>query len=112
MWPRYLEMLTGAWLIASPFVIPHPEASWRQWNEILCGVAVVGLAIASFFRPTRWAHLVTGAVALWLGLAAYFFEPRPGPPGAQNDITTAIWLLMLVILPNESSQPPVPWRSR
>jgi hypothetical protein len=110
MWPRYLELILGLWLIASPWVLPHPEPPFRFLNEVVSGFAIVVLSIASFFRPTRWAHLVTGAVALWVGAAAYFFEPRPGPPGAQNDITVAFLLLMLCILPNEASQAPRPWR--
>ena len=110
MWPRYLEILFGCWLMASPWVIAHPEPELRRINEVAAGAVIVLLSLASFFRATRWAHLVTGGVALWIGLAAYFFEPRPGPPGAQNDITVAILLLMTCILPNEASQPPRSWR--
>ena len=110
MWPRYLEILLGLWLAASPWVLVHPEPYLRHLNEIASGAAVVVLGIASFFRPTRWAHLLIGVVALWIGAAAYFYEPRPGPPGAQNDITVALLLLMICILPNEASQPPRPWR--
>jgi hypothetical protein len=105
-----VEILLGLWLIASPWVIPHPEPELRRLNEITSGAVIVILSIASFFQMTRWAHLVTGLVALWIGGAAYFLEPRPGPPGAQNDITVAILLLMVCILPNEASQPPGPWR--
>ena len=110
MWPRYLEILLGLWLVASPWVFSHPESDLRRLNEVATGAAVVALAVASFFRPTRWAHLLTIGVAVWIGAAAYFFEPRPGPPGAQNDITVALLLLMTCILPNEASQPPRPWR--
>jgi hypothetical protein len=112
MWGRYLEILVGLWLVASPSLIPHPETPWRQLNELICGIAVVVFAIASFFRPTRWAHLLTGVVAVWLGASAYFIEPRPGPPGAQNDITIALLLIMMFLIPNEASRPPVPWRGR
>jgi hypothetical protein len=110
MWGRYLEMLVGLWLTLSPSIIPHREPAWRHLNEVACGVAVVVFALASFFAPTRWAHLLTGAVAVWLGGSEYFLEPRPGPPGAQNDITTALLLIMTFLIPNEASKPPAPWR--
>ena len=112
MWPRYCELLLGLWLMASPWVLPDPDPPMEHFNEIASGAAIVLLSIASFFRPTRWAHLVTGLVALWVGAAAYFFEQRPGPPIAQNDITVAFLILMLCILPNEASQPPPPWREQ
>jgi hypothetical protein len=110
MWGRYIEILLGLWLIASPWLLPHREPAWRHTNEVVCGLAVIVFAIASFFRATRWAHLMNGAVALWLGLSTYFLEDRPGPPGAQNDITLAYLLLLMFLIPNEASKPPMPWR--
>jgi hypothetical protein len=110
MWARYIEILFGVWLIASPWVFPEREQAWLQTNEIICGVAVIVLAVASFFRPTARAHVLIGAVALWLGGSAYFFEPRPGPPAGQNDITLAYLLILMFLIPNEASKPPISWR--
>jgi hypothetical protein len=110
MWGRYLEILLGLWLIMSPSIIPHPEPAWRHTNAIVCGAAVIVFALASFFQPTRWAHFLIGGVALWLGGTAYFLEPRPGPPGAQSDITTALLLLVVFVVPNHASKPPAAWR--
>ena len=79
-------------------------------NDVACGLLIIVLAVLSFFRPTRWAHVGIGGAALWLGLTAYFSVERPGPPAAQYEIVLA-WLLLLVFLiPNEATQPPVPWR--
>jgi hypothetical protein len=99
-------MLTGAWLIASPWVFPEAN---RALDDA-CGALTIFFAILSFFRLTRWAHLGTGAVALWLGGTAYFTVARPGPPATQNELVVAILLLMLFVLPNEASKPPEPWR--
>ena len=109
MWPRYSEMLFGAWLVASPWIFNHP-GGWFYWNDIASGSVVILLAILSFFRATRWAHVAIGAVALWVGGTAYFLFERPGPAAAQNEITTALLLLLLFLLPNEASLPPTPWR--
>ena len=111
MWGRYIEIVLGLYILASPWLLPHREPAWRHLNEIVCGAAVIVFAIASFFRPTRWAHLLTGVVALWLGGSAYVFEPRPGPPGAQSDITMAYLLIMMFLIPNDASSPPGPWRT-
>ena len=110
MWGRYVEILLALWLIASPWVLPAREPAWRHTNEVICGIAVIVFAVASFFHPTRWAHLLTGGVALWLGASTYFLETRPGPPGAQNDITLAYLLIMMFLIPNKASTPPTPWR--
>jgi hypothetical protein len=112
MWARYLEIVLGAWLIASPWIFGHATGLWLHYNDVISGSAVVFLAAASFTRRGRWAHLLTGAVAVWLGASAYFGFDRPGPPAAQNEITLALLLLTMFAVPNESSDPPVPWRGQ
>jgi bacteriorhodopsin len=110
MWGRWVEILLGTWLAASPLTFGHADGSWFHFNDMLSGGAVILLAAASFVSSMRWAHLGIGAVALWVGLSAYFGFERPGPPAAQNEITTAFLLLTVFLVPNEASQPPQPWR--
>jgi hypothetical protein len=105
-------MACGAWLIASPWILDHQPGSWFVVNDIVSGIAVILLAVLSFFLPTRWAHIAIGVVALWLWGSAYFLEQRPGPPAAQNERTIGVLLLMFCLLPNQASQPPAPWRKR
>jgi hypothetical protein len=102
-------MLAGLWLVGSPWIFQYSN-SWFYWNDIVSGCAVILLAAASFAHPTRWAHLVIGAVAVWLGASAYFGFDRPGPPAAQNEIVIAVLMLMFFLIPNQASKPPEPWR--
>jgi hypothetical protein len=113
MWPRTAELMIGFWLILSPLIFRGTE-SVEQFasRDVAAGAAVVILSLLSFWRPTEWAHLLTGAVALVLGVAGYFGWERPGPPAAQNEITVALLLVLLAIVPNDASQPPRPWRTR
>ena len=64
----------------------------------------------SWWSRTSWAHYFTGGVALWLGITTWMFVERPGPPAAQNEISVAVFLLMMFILPNQASDPPAGWR--
>jgi hypothetical protein len=112
MWARWLEILLGGWLVASPWIFGQSEGSDFRLISILPGCAVILLAAASFVRRTRWAHLVTGAIAIWLGATAYFGFERTGPPAAQNQITLALLLLTMFVIPNQASLPPEPWRRK
>jgi SPW repeat len=112
MWARCLEMLLGGWLVASPWVFGQAEGSKFDLISILPGCAVILLAAASFAPRTRRAHLAIGAVAIWLGATAYFDFERPGPPAAQNQITLALLLLTMFVIPNQASVPPEPWRGK
>ena len=111
MWPRLTELLLGAWLVLTPVIFAGTErVDAFAPRDVGAGVAVIILSFLSFWRRAAWAHLVTAVVALALGLAGYFSGARPGPPAAQNEITIALALLLLAIIPNEATQPPRPWR--
>lgn len=111
MWPRVAELMLGLWLILTPLIFRGTEAI-EQFvvRDVAAGTAIVAMSLLSFWRRTAWAHLGTALLALLLGLTAYLGWTRPGPPAAQNEITLALCLLLLAILPNEASRPPKPWR--
>ena len=113
MWARVAELMIGGWLMLSPFIFRGTE-SVEQFIRIDlgAGLLVIVLSLLSFWRRTEWAHLATVLLALALGAWAYLAFERPGPPAAQNEITVAILLMLLGIIPNEASQPPRPWRDR
>ena len=108
MWPRIVESLLAVWLLVSSAFFDTDPA--MRMSNLACGVLILLLSAASFTQIGRWAHLATGAVAIWMIAFAYFGWHRPGPPAAQNAITIGWLLLSLVILPSESSSPPPPWR--
>lgn len=111
MWPRVTELMLGLWLVLAPLVFRDTEAIEQFLvRDVAAGSAVVLFSLLSFWRRTEWAHFGTAILALLLGLSAYFGWTRPGPPAAQNEITLALCLLLLAIVPNEASRPPKPWR--
>lgn len=111
MWARVAELMLGLWLVLSPLIFRGTEALERFVAiDIAVGSLVVLFSLLSFWHRTGWAHFGTAAVALGLGLFAYFGSDRPGPPAAQNEITVAMLLLLLAIVPNEANQPPKSWR--
>jgi hypothetical protein len=111
MWPRVVELMLGLWLVLSPFIFRGTESVEAfAAIDMTAGACVVILSLLSFWRRAEWAHLGTALLALALGTYAYFGWERPGPPAAQNEISVALILLLLAIVPNEASRPPKPWR--
>ncbi|MGE3178257.1 MAG: hypothetical protein AB7O32_12390 [Vicinamibacterales bacterium] len=113
MWARVAESMLGMWLVLSPFIFRNTDSLERFIAiDMAAGSAVVLLSLLSFWHRTARAHFVTLALALSLGLYAYFAWERPGPPAAQNEITLAIMIALLALIPNEANLPAKPWRER
>jgi O-antigen ligase len=113
MWPRVVEVMLGLWLAASPFIFRHPPDQKALWvRDLACALVVVCLALPSFWRRTRRAHLGILAVGAYLALSAFLSDANPPPAALQNDLIVGIVLLMLAILPSEATLPPPAWRGQ
>lgn len=111
MWGRVIELMLGLWLVLSPFIFGHyplHPALWR--SDFACGIAIVLLALLSFWHTLRHVHLLNLLVAGWLIGFGYVYGGYPSPPGAQNNILLGLTLLLFAIIPNDANQPPLPWR--
>ncbi|WP_437914095.1 hypothetical protein WME73_48865 [Sorangium sp. So ce302] len=110
MWARVVEVMLACWLAVSPFIFRHGGRTELWVSDLGCAAIVMTLALASFWRPMRYAHGGIAVVAIWLVAFGYFRCGSPPPAAAQNDILTGLLLLMFAIVPNDASQPPTPWR--
>jgi hypothetical protein len=109
MWARVVETMLACWLAASPLVFERADATARLWAVDLAAAALVAtFALASYWPPTRQAHLAIIAVALTL-TAMGMWVPYPSPPTEQNHILVGLLLVLFAIIPNEASQPPKAW---
>jgi hypothetical protein len=108
-WPRYIEMLLGAWLILSAWVVEHPDPAVFQAVAITAGVIIIVLDIAAIVSPRRLAYL--GIVAVAFGLLAFgYLSEHPESQGVQSTVSVGLFLLMFAILPTEATLPPASWR--
>ena len=110
MWSRIIEILLGAWLITSPFVLNFPPSELGWWiSDVGAGALIIGFALLSFWRPTRFAHLLSILVGCWLIGFAYIQGFGTNPPVSQNDLVVGLLLLMFAVIPNQASHPPDSW---
>jgi hypothetical protein len=111
MWPRLFEIGIALWMLISPVWIPQQGwPDFYRWAEIGCALGIIAVGLWSFRYKSGHAHLLVGLLAaIEIGLP-YFGLQRPGPPGAQNAITSGLMLLLTFVIPNEASLPPIEWR--
>lgn len=109
MWGRVLEVAIAVWLALSPFIFRAQESATLVWIDCFTALAIAVLAALSYWPPTRYAHLLTLVIALALVVFGRFVEIPP-PPEQQNHIVIGLLLLMISLIPNHASIPPMPWR--
>ena len=105
MWPRFVEMALGAWLVASPFVLA-PASQELSVNARVTGPVVLALAVLSSWKLTRLAHLAIVPVSLWLTAFGWLHSGEPAPAQAQNALLVGLLLFMFAIVPNHATLPP------
>lgn len=110
MWARVAETMIGCWLLMSPFIFRHPANAWQLWaTDLGSGLAVIVLALSCYWYPLRHAHLAIILVGGWLIGFGRFYESPELPPALQNDILVGLDLMLLAVVPNNASEPPVSW---
>ncbi|TWU26760.1 hypothetical protein Pla52o_06150 [Novipirellula galeiformis] len=110
MWGRMIEIMTAVWLAASPFIFRSQADAMILWGDLSIALLICTLAGLSYWRPTRYAHLLILVVAVGLILWGRFFDTPP-PAVHQNHIVVGLFLLMIALIPNHASHPPTAWRS-
>lgn len=109
MWPRVVEVMLACWLAISPFVFGHPDRARELWiNDFACALAVLTFALLSYWRPTRYAHLLVALTGVWLTVFGWLNAGQPPSPAAQNHVFTGLLLLMLGIIPGPEERVPAP----
>ncbi len=111
MWARVVEFMLACWLSISPFIFRHPFEETFLWaNDLTCAVLIALFALLSFVKGLEKIHLLTLGVALWLWGLGYTTFPDPAPIALENDLTVGLLLLMIALVPSQSSLPPRSWR--
>lgn len=113
IWPRILEITIGCWLLMSPFIFGSYPAHSELWlSDMICGALVIVISCTAISRRFRRLYLVNLAIAVWIVGYAYLQSPPPqhAPAWIQNDLIAGLILLMVAIIPSDTSRPPQKWQ--
>lgn len=70
-WQHGLMLLSGAWLLCSPFLVPAYDAvdAAAVWSSHTTGAAIFIVASIALVRPRPWQAWVGLAIGCWLIVA-------------------------------------------
>lgn len=108
MWARVVEIMTAVWLALSPFIFRAQDDLFLIWIDSGVALAIWIFSGLSWWPPTRWAYLFNLLVAGGLVAFGRFGTEVRGPTD-ENHIIVGLFLLMIAVIPNESTRPPACW---
>ena len=66
-----LNILFGAWLIVSPYILGY-TATQAKWQQTIAGIVVLILAGVRYFAPqVQWMSWVNALVGIWMIIAPF-----------------------------------------
>jgi nucleoside-diphosphate-sugar epimerase/uncharacterized membrane protein len=122
LWPYYLSMMLGFWLLTSPFTLGYmsdfvPDANQLRvmaerglpafelrnmmmaWSDVISGILVIIFSIlsADAWRRNSWAQWANASVGLWLMFAPLVFW-TPLPEAYANGTLIGMLVIALAVL--------------
>ena len=122
LWPHYLAMMLGFWLLTSPFTLGYmsnfvPDANQLRvmaerglpafelrnllmtWSDVVSGILVIVFSAlsANAWRRYPWAQWANAFVGLWLLFAPLVFWP-PLPEAYANGTLVGMLVIALSVL--------------
>ncbi|HXF44490.1 MAG TPA: SPW repeat protein [Burkholderiaceae bacterium] len=65
-WQDPVNLVLGAWLIASPWALAHQAETAPTSNAVVLGVLIAAAAIWAMFRVMAWQEWANVVFGLWL----------------------------------------------
>ena len=110
MWPRIAEILIGAWLAVSPWLLTKGAVPSQMAIDVIAGLLFVLFAIIELTTSYRSAHFLSILVALVLTAWGWFHVESIPFSLPQHDILVGLTILVFAIIPTGISTPPEGWQ--
>ncbi len=86
-WQDWVNLILGAWLFFSPWILQYATGGPGTWNSYIFGIGVALFAALALFVPRRWEEWTNFAIGIWLIISPFVlrFESR-----------TAVWNVIIL----------------
>jgi hypothetical protein len=73
MWPRFINILIGVWLMAAPSILNYPRADAN--NLYIFGPVIATIAAIAIAESVRDVRLVNFFLGIWIALSPWIIGP-------------------------------------
>jgi hypothetical protein len=74
-WQDWGNLLIGAWLFVSPWVMPYPsDMPNAMWNAYVLGAGIVIFAACAVYMPRVWEEGLNTILGIWMIVSPWVLE--------------------------------------
>jgi hypothetical protein len=97
-WQDSANVVLGAWLVLSPWILQFAALDQALWNAVIVGLIVGAAALAALVRFHRWEEWVDIALGAWLVVSPWVlgFAALAAAEGTAAGAVAATWNFVLV----------------
>jgi hypothetical protein len=92
-----VQLLLGAWLFISPWLLGYTEVSGASANAYLIGAALVVFAIIALYAPKVWEEWISLVLGFWLIMSPWFMGFNQIADATQNAVLVGIASVVLAL---------------
>jgi hypothetical protein len=70
-WQDPTNVILGAWMLASPWVLRYQGEMNPTWNAVILGILIAAVAVFALFRVMAWQEWANVALGLWLAVSPW-----------------------------------------
>lgn len=102
-WQDWVNLLLGAWLVASPWALGYAgDVPSAAWNAYALGLAIAGFSAFAVYMPKAWEEGASIVLGIWLILSPWLLGFNPYFAASLNSVVVgllvaglATWAMLL-----------------
>ena len=96
-WQDPVNVVLGAWLLASPWVLGYQNEMTAVANAFLIGLALIAAALGAIFVPRAWEEWSEAVLGLWLVISPAVLDFASHRPAMLSAVVTGIVVVVLAL---------------
>lgn len=94
-WEDWVNLVLGAWLFLSPWVLSYTTAQGAAWNAYIFGIAIIVFTVWALSIPKPWEEWVNTVLGLWLIISPWVLGFTAQMAAMWNSIIVGLVVLAL-----------------
>ena len=111
-WQDPINVLLGAWLAVSPWVLGFQDQMAPTANGVVIGLALISAALGAIFMPRAWEEWTEGLLGLWMVISPWVLGFSGQMDAMRNAVVSGIVVLGLALWVLITDKDYMSWRSR